>query len=275
MHIACISSPAFATEVYQIVVCPSQCNAEERKNFAISNRYSRTSEVTIIDQTNWSANTFRVTDFSEPGLTLIEVWEIENPIDVTEALEELKQIDNQFVHTSQYAINEAGYSPSTFTVAHQPYGKTGASMYTYIVSKDLVPSVSNVMLNEGADYDVAFKLRTKFIFPALKSALASAIFNKAKPLTVTVIFSDQSTILYTFDGSLSSLAFRKIDATAQKDGKKFNLQTQSFSSDLAGGTIDTGGNTSYTIFYECRAYTKTSSGGGKWQGRVCYPLYKA
>ena len=66
-----LSNIAFAINDNQILVCPS-CSKSEAENMAISNRYGRTSDISVINDADWSVYTFRVKDYSEPGTSLIQ-----------------------------------------------------------------------------------------------------------------------------------------------------------------------------------------------------------
>ena len=60
---------------------------------AISNRYGRTSDISVINDADWSVYTFRVKDYSEPGTSLIQAWEISTPIEVVTTLNDIKNIE--------------------------------------------------------------------------------------------------------------------------------------------------------------------------------------
>jgi len=84
------NSNAFAIEEYQIIVCNSFCSDSDKENMAIINRYARSSEITVIDDSNWTAKTYRVIDSSELGQTIIDSWAISTPTEITTTLKHSK-----------------------------------------------------------------------------------------------------------------------------------------------------------------------------------------
>lgn len=242
---------------------------------AIANRYARISEITVINDVEWSARTFHAMDSSEPGQTIVDVWEIDTPNEVETALSQLRNFEASLEQLTVISRSDSGIA------SIQPFSsvvRTGAIArreYNVTIPAHIAPSVT-YMWDEGVYGDTQWYLLGQLVQPAIMTSVMRFIFSKTKKFTVIATFSDGSSINFEFDG-LYTAGFNKIDSTAQKDGKGYrpNSNVSYYSSPHAIDIEQDGGEATfvYTSVKICDQYTITSSDGGSWSGQLCYYVY--
>lgn len=276
VFLSLLSLKALAIEEHQIVVCNSYCSDTDKENMAIVNRYARISEITVIDDNNWTAKTFRVVDSSEPGQTLIDVRTITVPSEISTALNELKILENSLQVLSVQSRTDAGIDSISPLASPMKTGAIAKREYSVTVPPHIAPSVTN-MWDAGYYGDTQWYIRGQTIGPAVWSEVLSFIFNKTKRFTVIATFADGSSITFEYDGSMASNSYKKIDSTAQKDGKGYKPTGPSKYYDAPNDIdiVQKGGDTDfvYTSVKTCNNYVISSSEGSRWSGVICVYVY--
>jgi len=273
-----ISSNVFAIEDHQILVCNSYCSDSDKENMAITNRYARVSEITVVDDNNWTAKTYRIIDSSEPGQTIIDSWVISNPTEITTTLNDIKTLENSLIALSVSSRADAGIQNISPMTSVMKTGAVAKREYNVTIPVDRATSVTQ-MWDAGYYGSVQGYIYGRLIWPAFFSSIYDRIMSQTKSFTVITTFNDGSTINfeYKFAEKLLTTSFQKIDSTAQKDGQGYkpNGPSNYYNSPHDIDITQEGGGTTftYTSVKTCSQYTVTSSDGGSWSGMLCYYVY--
>ncbi len=273
-----ISVTAYAVDDNQIIVCTTSCTKSEAENMAISNRYARASEISIINDDDWNVYTFRVIDASEPGMTIIDSYEISTPIDVTDTLNEIKAFENHLYSLSQYSMLDANIqsiSPQSFIAA-----KPDIKEIKLFIPSTKSPSVTGLYDDVGKLADTMTYIRSKAAIQPTTPSIWDRIFSQTKGFIVIAVFDDASTINFQITAPFDfTNTWKKVDSTAMKDGKHYDHY--GINKYIAGDQtldieyMDAVGNVVFRITETkvCENYTKISSDGYTWSGEICFYSY--
>jgi hypothetical protein len=244
------------------------------ENIAMNNRYSRSSQITVVNDSNWTAKTYKIMDLSEPGFTDLNVWEIANPTEIVTTLQDIKTLENSLVNLSINSRVDAGILSISPRRSVMKTGAIAKREYNVTIPSNRANSVTE-MWDIGSYGSVQGYIFGQAIFPAFASSVWSHILGKAQSFVVIATFADLSTINFEYNSKLGLLttSFEKVDSTAQKDGKGYkNSPTDSSydSPDFLEFSQGGGITSHYRTEKQCGTYTVSSNEGGTWTRDICY-----
>ncbi|GLS84892.1 hypothetical protein GCM10007894_28690 [Paraferrimonas haliotis] len=211
------------------------------------NRVGNVSEVVVVNENNWSAKTFKVISFYEPGFTSLDVIEVSTPQEVVNTLETLRQ--NLTFLTEQ---------SSAFT-------KFADNEFFIEIPSHVARSASD-MFSSGVYEDTITFLRSQYLVSDLpKGSFWEKLLQVTTPIVIVAIFVDDSTMEFELITQYSTVGFAKVVGTAQKSGLFYNANNGTFE-DTSGQGVD---GIAYSVHCET---VYTNSGGGLKPQEVCWAV---
>jgi len=258
---------------YEIVIC-NNCLLSQMESMVYSATTTR-GKVVVVNLTTGLARAYRRFVETEPGFTWDDVWEIPVPTDFTEGLEQYMTLTNNIQGNAQ----RWNYVPRHLS----PNGKNYASPSSPLSDPFIPPANIATTVRQLFDgthaaakqIEIAQLIKIQYmpnILHQVKPSFMALVMKQ--PIEVAVLFIDGSSVNFAYaGGSLSSIGFKMLAATALDKNKQPIYQTPPNSGSITGGGNDRGRYSGdkdvfgITIHQSCKTYW-TKSSGSNWVSQV-------